>query len=44
MCVEWKDGTETWVPLKDMKELCPVQAAEYSEANKLVSDTSFDWW
>ena len=19
MCAEWKDGTETWVPLKDMK-------------------------
>ena len=27
MCMEWKDGTETWVTLKDMKELYPVQVA-----------------
>ena len=44
MCAEWKDGTKTWVPLKDMKELYPVQVAEYSEANKLMSEPAFAWW
>ena len=38
MCVEWKDGTKTWFPLKDTKESYPVQVAEYAESNKLVSE------
>ena len=29
MYVEWKYGTETWVPLKDKKESHPVQLEEY---------------
>ena len=44
MCVEWKDGTETWVPLKDMKELYPVQEVYYSESNNLMSEPAFYWW
>ena len=44
MCVEWKYGTKTWVPLKDMKDSYPVQVAEYYEANKLMSDLYFAWW
>ena len=44
MYAEWKDGTKTWVPLKYMKQLYPVQVAEYSESNKLMSEPTFAWW
>ena len=44
MCVEWKDGTETWLPLKDMKESYPIQVTEYAETNKLMSESAFAWW
>ena len=41
VCVEWKDGTKTWVLLKDMKELYHVQISEYAESNKLMSEPAF---
>ena len=44
LLVKWKDGTTTWVPLKDLKESNPVQVAEYAVANKLVSEPAFAWW
>ena len=44
MWVEWKDGTKTWVTLKDMKESYPIQVEEYSKANKIMSDPDFTWW
>ena len=34
LLVSWKDGSTSWVPLKDMKEAYPVQVAEYAVANK----------
>ena len=30
LLVAWKDGTTTWVPLKDLKESNPVEAAEFA--------------
>lgn len=44
ICVEWKDGTTSWVDLKDMKETNPVLLAEYAVANKLVTEPAFQWW
>jgi hypothetical protein len=44
LCVEWRDGSTSWVPLKDMKESHPVIVAEYAVANKLVSEPAFSWW
>ena len=34
--VEWKDGTIEWIPLKDMKELFPVETAEYVMTSRYV--------
>jgi hypothetical protein len=34
LLVKWKDGTTTWIPLKDLKETNPVELAEYAIANK----------
>ena len=42
--VEWRDGTSTWVPLKDIKEDSPVQVAEYAEMNELLDEPALAWW
>jgi hypothetical protein len=30
LCIEWKDGSTSWEPLKDLKESFPIQVAEFS--------------
>jgi hypothetical protein len=40
----WKDGSETWVPLKDAKEAFPVQVAEYSVQVRIQEEPAFGWW
>ena len=30
--VQWKDGSSSWVPLKDLKESFPVETAEYAKS------------
>lgn len=42
--VSWKDGTTTWVPLKDLKESHPIQIAEYAIGNKIDSEPGLSWW
>ena len=44
LLVEWRDGTTTWVPLKELKDSNPIEVAEYAVANKLVSEPAFAWW
>jgi hypothetical protein len=44
MLVQWKDGSTTWVALKDMKEAYPVQVAEYAVLSKLSQEPAFAWW
>ena len=41
---EWKDGTSTWVPLKDIKEDSPVQVAEYAHTNEIIHEPALAWW
>jgi hypothetical protein len=42
--VEWKDGTSSWLPVKDLKDSNPVELAEYAKANKLMEEPAFAWW
>jgi len=42
--VEWKDGTTSWIPLKDIKESNPVETAEYAVNNKIAEEPAFAWW
>ena len=42
--VEWKDGSVSWVPLRDMKTSYPVELAEYAIANDLQEEPAFKWW
>jgi hypothetical protein len=42
--VSWKDGTTTYVPLREMKNSFPVETAEYAVANKIDTKPAFVWW
>jgi hypothetical protein len=43
LLIRWKDGSETWTPLKDMKESYMVQTAEYAVQNRLHEEPAFAW-
>ena len=42
--VEWKDGSFSWVPLKDLRVSNPVEIAEYAENHGLKEQPAFAWW
>jgi len=44
LLVQWKDGSETWVPLKDMKESHPVETAEFAKARGIDDEVAFAYW
>jgi hypothetical protein len=44
LLVNWKDGKQNWIDLKDLKESFPVQVAEYAVSNKIASGPAFAWW
>ena len=41
LLVQWKDGSMSWVPLKDMKESHPIEVAEYAVVNNIVEEPAF---
>jgi hypothetical protein len=42
--IEWKDGTTSWLPMKEVKATNSVELAEYAVANRIDSEPAFDWW
>ena len=42
--IQWKDGTTSWVKLKDIKESNPLQVAEYVLLQKIEKEFAFLWW
>lgn len=42
--LQWKDGSSTWEPLKDVKECYPVQMAEYAVQKRISKEPAFAWW
>ena len=42
--MEWKDGSTSWVPLKDLKVSNPLELAEYAINNKIDREPAFHWW
>jgi hypothetical protein len=42
--VEWKDGSTSWLPLKELKKSNAVEVAEYAIANRIEAEPAFDWW
>ena len=39
-----KDGTESWTPLRLLKESNPVDVAEYLLAQNINNELTFSWW
>jgi hypothetical protein len=44
LCVQWKDGSTSWVPLKDLKESNPIEVAEFAIAHRIEHEPAFAWW
>jgi hypothetical protein len=44
LCVEWKYGTTSWKRLDDLKEINPVEVAEYIVANNLLDAPDCVCW
>jgi hypothetical protein len=44
LLVKWADMSETWMPLKDMKESHPVEMAEFAKAQSVADEPAFPWW
>ena len=44
--VKWRDGTDSWVALKDLQESNPLQVAEYVPVQlaELINEPAFAWW
>jgi Reverse transcriptase (RNA-dependent DNA polymerase) len=42
--VEWKDGSTSWLPLKEVKETNAVEVAEYAKNNRIIEEPAFAWW
>ena len=40
--VEWKDGTTSWLPLKEIKETNPVEVANYAISNQLDTEPAHE--
>ena len=40
----WKDGTESCLPLKDMKETYPMETAEFAINHGINKLPAFNWW
>ena len=44
LLVHWKDGSESWIHLKDLKESHPVELAEYAKTRDIADEAAFAWW
>ena len=42
--VQWKDGLDSWVPLRDLKESHPVGVVEYVRSPGIEDEPAFAWW
>ena len=41
--VQWKDGSASWVPLKDIKDFNPIELMEYAVAQQIDTEPAFNW-
>jgi hypothetical protein len=44
LLVHWADGSEIWIPLKDMKESHPIEVVEFAKARSISDEPAFAWW
>jgi len=44
ICVEWQDGSTSWLPLKDVKDANLLELAQYAVATQISEEPAFKWW
>jgi hypothetical protein len=45
LLTKWANGSESWIPLKDLKESHPrTKTAEFAEAQSMADEPAFAWW
>ena len=44
LLMSWKDGTQSWVRLANMKESHPVETAQCALDDKPLDEPAFAWW
>ena len=44
LLIKWKDKSESWIKLADMKESHPIEVAEYARARGIDKEPAFEWW
>ena len=44
LLVRWKNDSEEWVPLKVLKQQCPLEVAEFAVAKGIDKEPAFVWW
>ena len=44
LLVVWKDGSESWIPLKDLKKSNPVEISEFAKTRNINNKPAFAWW
>jgi hypothetical protein len=42
--VNWKDGTEFWVKLAELKDSYPIELDEFAKARGIADEPAFAWW
>ena len=42
--VRWKDQSESWMRLADLKESYPIETAEFATSRGLDDEPAFAWW
>ena len=44
LLVKWKDQSESWVKLSELKESHPVETAEFAKLRGIDDEAAFMWW
>lgn len=44
LCLSLKDGTSCWMPLKEVKNIFPIEVAEYAVMTTIDKEPAFAWW
>ena len=44
LLVKWKDQSESWVKLSELKESHPVETVEFAKSRGIDNESAFAWW
>ena len=44
LLVEWENGSNIWMEIRDLKKSSPIEVAEYAVAYHIVEEPAFKYW